>query len=279
MGLDIRPFTLGDVPFGMALTDAEGWGRLPEDWTRLVRLEPGGAFKAVLDGRDVGTTAAVAFGPCAFLHSVIVRKECRGRGIADALMRACLGYLRSRGVRTIKLDSVRGVEPFYARFGFRAEFPSHRFLGEGRRSRVRVAPLRPADWRDVLLFDRKSVGLDRGRALEAILRDYPYESFLVRRGGQVRGYAIVRRGRPTIPIGPCVVGDGDTALARDLLEAALSTTNAGRFRVCVGGCNGAAVKLFDELGFARGEPSTRMALGEPFEESRDAFAMLSAEKG
>ncbi len=277
MALQIRPFTLADVPFGYRLTEAEGWHRTPEDWARLVRLEPRGAFKAVLDGRDVGTTAAVCFGTFAWIHSVIVARELRGRGIGDALMRACLESLDGQGVRTVKLDSEGGVEAFYERFGFRREYPSWRFLRDGAPFAVRASPLRPMDWRDVFLFDRRTTGLDRARALRALLREFPHESHLVRDQGAVQGYAVVRRGSPRLQLGPCVAIQAN--VAADLIRASLDASPAGRFRVCVGDGNREAARLFAELGFTHGDPSTRMVRGEPFEESPASFAMISAEKG
>ncbi len=277
MGLDVRPFTVGDVPFGFRLTEAEGWHRTPDDWARLVRLEPRGAFKAVLDGTDVGTTAAVRYGAFAWIHSVIVRRGFRGRGIGDALMRVCLEYLDGQGATTIKLDSEAGVEPFYERFGFRREYPSWRLLRDGQPFPVKASPLRPMDWRDVFLFDRRMTGLDRQGALRALLRDHPYESHLVRDRGSVRGYVIVRRGSPRRQLGPCVAADA--TVAADLLKAALDASPSGRFRVCVGDGNREAVALFGELDFIHGDPSTRMVRGEPYKESPAAFAMISAEKG
>lgn len=275
--LEIRPFTLADVPFGFRLTEGEGWHRAPEDWARLVRLEPRGAFKATLDGRGVGTAAAVSFGKVAWIHSMIVVREFRGHGIGEALLRACLDYLDGAGVATVKLDSVGGVEPFYEQFGFRREYPSWRFLRDGQPSPARAAPLRPMDWRDMLLFDRRMTGLDRQCALQAILRDHPYESHILRDRGSVRGYVIVRRSLPRRAVGPCVAVD--SATAADLLRAVLDAAPTSRFRACVGGANREAGKVFEELGFTHGDPSTRMARGEPFEESPAAFAMISAEKG
>ena len=66
--MEVRRFTLADVPFGMLLTDAEGWYRVPADWARLVRLEPEGAFLAVDDGIPAGTAAVLAFDRIAWVH-------------------------------------------------------------------------------------------------------------------------------------------------------------------------------------------------------------------
>ncbi len=279
MALEIRPFTSADVPFGMSLTDAEAWHRLPADWNRLLRLEPEGVFKAVVDGRPVGTAAVLAFDRVAWIHSVIVLKDDRHRGIGEALMRACLAFVDRRGVPTTKLDSVEGVEPFYARLGFREEYPSWRLHAPGVRGRPRLPRLRAEDHDDVFRFDREMTGLDRRRGLAAILADYPGRSFVLRSRGGIRGYVIVREGATRDPIGPCVADPDDPGVAEDLFRAALATAPDRWVRVCVGGYHRAAMDLLESLGLTKESHSTRMVRGRPFRETRACYAMIPAEKG
>jgi GNAT superfamily N-acetyltransferase len=263
----------------MLLTDAEGWHRSVADWERLLRLEPDGVFKAVADGIPAGTAATMTFARIAWIHSVIVIQELRGRGIGEALMRACLEFVDRKGIPCTKLDSEEGVEPFYARLGFREEYPSWRLLAEGRTDRPKLERLRPADHEDVFAFDRSTTGLDRRRALTAILVDYPDRSFLVRGRGRIRGYVITRSGERRDPIGPCVADPEDPGLAEDLLRAALASDPARTYRMCVGGYHRAALTVAADLGFTRESHSTRMCRGSAFEESRGCYAMISAEKG
>jgi hypothetical protein len=49
--------------------------------------------------------------------------------------------------------------------------------------------------------------------------------------------------------------------------------------MCVPGANEGAVRLAQGLGFVSGTSSTRMSMGESFQESVGAFAMISPEKG
>lgn len=279
MAIEIRPFTLADVPFGMMLTDIEEWHRVPADWVRLLWLEPEGAFKAVADGIPAGTAAAVTYGPVAWIHSVIVLRELRHRRIGEALMRACLEFADRRKVRCTKLDSVAGTEPFYARLGFIEEYPSWRLLADGLGGTPKATRLRPKDHRAVFAFDRAMVGLDRSRALEAILADYPDRAFLIRARGKVRGYVIVRRGEWRDPVGPWVVDPADPGMAADLLASAMSVATDRKLRMCVGGYHDTALRIAEDLGFARADHSTRMYRGEPYPESRASYAMISAEKG
>lgn len=279
MSLEIRRFTLDDIPFGKMLTDGEDWHRATSDWVRLVKLEPEGCFLAVDDGIPAGTTAAVTFGWLAWIHSVIVLKELRSRGIGEGLMRACLEFLDRRGTRTVKLDSVAGTEPFYGRCGFEEEYPSWRMLADGRPGEPRATRLRAKDYPAVFAFDREATGIDRSAALAAILKDHPDRAFVVKRRGRIRGYVIARHGDYRDPLGPWVAVPGDSGVAEDLLRSALTTASGQKFRMCVGGYQEEAVKIAEGLGFEKVGHSTRMFRGARFEEARACFGMISAEKG
>lgn len=277
--LRIVPFTSRDISFVKRLNDAEDWDITVADLERLTRLEPKGSFKAVTNGEDIGTTACVVFGRVAWIHSVVVRKDFRGLGVGDALMRTCLDFLNGSGVTCVKLDSERGVEPFYERFGFRREFFSMRFVRVGGSFRTNAKRLGPADYEDIYDFDRMWTGLDRRRVLKAIFKDFPQSGFIVRNQGKVSGYAMIRKGRRLDSIGPCVVSEADGIVAQDLLQAALNSAPASKFRACVGGFNHASCKLMKGLGFRKESSCTRMFLGKPFRESDATFAMISAQKG
>ena len=279
MDLEIRPFTAADIPFGMLLTDSEEWYRVPADWARLLRIEPEGAFKAVADGIPVGTAAALAFDTMAWIHSMIVLKDFRSQGIGEALLRACLGFVEQRGILCTKLDSVEGVEDFYARLGFIEEYPSWRLYADPVPGRPKASRMRRQDYDAVFAFDQAATGLDRRRALEAILADYPDRAYVVRSRGQVRGYAILRKGERRDPLGPCVADPEDPGVAADLLATALAAAEGRKLRMCVGGYHDVALKVAEELGFDRSDHSTRMYRGARFVESRACFAMISAEKG
>ncbi len=279
MAPEIRRFTLADIPFGKMLTDGEEWHRATSDWVRLVRLEPEGAFLAVDDGIPAGTTAAVTFGWLAWIHSVIVLKELRHRGIGEALMRACLEFLDRRGIRTTKLDSVAGTEAFYARCGFREEYPSWRLLADPKPGKAPSARLHPKDYAAVFAFDREATGIDRGAALAAILKDHPDRAFVAKSRGKVRGYIIARHGDLRDPVGPWVADPDDPGLATDLLRSVVAAGAGQQFRMCVGGYQEEAVRIGASLGFEKAGHSTRMVRGQAFEESRACYGMISAEKG
>lgn len=194
-------------------------------------------------------------------------------------MRACLDFADRRGVPTTKLDSQGGVESFYARLGFKEEYPSWRLYGTGAESKPKASPMKPEDHTAVFAFDREMTGLDRSRALAAILEDYPDRAFVARSRSKIRGYIILRRGVKLDPLGPWVADPADPGLAADLLQSVLAIDPGRTLRMCVGGYQEDALRIAEELGFSRPDHSTRMYRGEPFAESRACFAMISAEKG
>ena len=58
----------------------------------------------------------------AYLSDLVLRPDCRGKGIGGALLAACKDWARSRGLSHMKLDSLsenQAANHLYAREGFR----------------------------------------------------------------------------------------------------------------------------------------------------------------
>jgi ribosomal protein S18 acetylase RimI-like enzyme len=61
-------------------------------------------------------------GPCGFIHDVYVREHVRRRGTGEALLRAAVAWVRSRGMSQIGLMSKSGnasAQRLFAKLGFR----------------------------------------------------------------------------------------------------------------------------------------------------------------
>jgi ribosomal protein S18 acetylase RimI-like enzyme len=278
--LGITKFTSNDIPFGKMLTDLEGWHRTVTDWNRLLRIEPFGMIKAQLDSRDVGIAGFLLYEDVSWIHSVIVLPEFRGKGIGRIMMETCIANARGTGCPCIKLDSVHGFEGFYRSLGFVEEFESRRYLIDGA-SFPRVAEeIRQSDMDSIVAFDRAAAGIDRGRVLRAVFEDNPGLAFCTKEARGISGFILGREGEERVQIGPCVANGGDYSIARRLITTLVgSVGRERRLRMCVPGTNRTAVGLARDLGFASGISSTRMYLGERFQESVAALAMISPEKG
>ncbi|MCJ7464261.1 MAG: GNAT family N-acetyltransferase [Thermoplasmata archaeon] len=278
--LRIAKFTSNDLPFGKMMTDLEGWHRTVTDWNRLLRIEPLGMIKAQLDGRDVGIAGFLSYKDVSWIHSVIVLPEFRGKGIGRAMVEKCIANARENGCPCIKLDSVRGFEGFYRSLGFAEEFESHRYLADGAPFPKVAEEVRPSDMGSIMAFDRAAVGVDRGRVLRAIFEDKTDLAFCTREAAVITGYILGREGEERVQIGPCVAKGGDYSIGHQLITTLIGSVGPERrFRMCVPGANRTAVRLVRDLGFASGIASTRMYLGERFQESAAVLSMISPEKG
>ena len=120
---------------------AEEFGRLNYEWIeksygvephdrevldhpRSSVIEQGGEIFFALDnGRPIGTVAMIPLGDDSFeLAKMAVAPEARGRGIGDLLMGACIDLARTKGSRSIILESNTKQEAainLYRKFGFK----------------------------------------------------------------------------------------------------------------------------------------------------------------
>lgn len=59
--------------------------------------------------------------PFGMVCDVLVREECRGKGVGDALLQSAIGWLRSRGIKDIYLESGKNnhaAHRFFEKRGF-----------------------------------------------------------------------------------------------------------------------------------------------------------------
>ena len=103
-GLSLRLMTEGDLAAVDELRRLAGWNQTPEDWRRLLELEPQGCFLAELDNELAGTVTTTAYGQAvAWIGMMLVHPKHRRQGIATLMMRQAIEYLRRRAVRLIGL--------------------------------------------------------------------------------------------------------------------------------------------------------------------------------
>lgn len=83
-------------------------------------------FVATTGGRAAGCAALALFGDWAEVKSMFVQAEDRGTGIAVALMERLEAEARTRGCRTLRLETgvtLDRARAFYTRHGFRERGP------------------------------------------------------------------------------------------------------------------------------------------------------------
>lgn len=275
--MDIRRLTPADVAAVLRLADLAGWNQTDRDVRRLLALEPDGCFAAVADGYLVGSATTTTYGTdLAWVGMVLVDPAYRRRGIATALMDAALGYLRGKGMATIKLDATPLGRPVYERLGFVAESLLERWEREA--PLVTDGELTRAGWDEIADLDRAAFGADRENLLRRLITDtrppFPCVDFDFR----IIAYAFTRPGTRATYVGPVVAED--FAAAGSLLLGLLLRLG-GPMYIDVNTDFPGARDLLQALGFTRQRELLRMRLGPDAHVglSRRVFAIAGPEVG
>jgi len=258
-GFSIRRFAEADIGVGLELCRTAGWNQVAADWECLLATAPDGLFAAVEDGRAWGTASAVLHPPSlGWIGMILVHPDKRGRGIAAALMQACIARLRDKGAGTIKLDATELGRPVYLKLGFRDEQPIHRMVlecGPAPDAPRRGSPP-PAWFRE---FDRSAFGADRSAALSRLIQCGGAEFFEDPAGG--RAVALLRHGFHAAFLGP-VIATGPNA-AKAAIQRLLARNFSKRIVADVFPEHTGSRRLFERLGFQTERRLVRMALGDP----------------
>lgn len=260
MKVDIRLASAADIPAAMRLKELAGWNQTERDWQRLLELEPEGCFAAMCDDRVVGTATTTAFGvDLAWIGMVLVDPEYRRRGIATELMKTAMAYLRSSGIRTIKLDATPAGLPVYEALGFVQEERIERQVALVSAS-GNIEKCLPADMQEVLALDRTAFAADRSRLIKSLHEEALAQAVVVH-DGCFLGYALARSGCKAHYIGPIVALDG--AVAHSLLSNILAHLPAGNVYLDYHtGFSGVDLQRF---GFVKQRELYRMRYGPPLE--------------
>lgn len=261
-GLRLDPLTLGDVPDGLALSDAAGWNQTADDWALFITEGRAIGFRDVT-GRLVATAAALPCGDRAgWISMVLVADAWRHRGLASALLRECVAHLQALGVTPV-LDATPAGAAVYRGLGFAAGFEFERWQSgtpldiaiDARALRAAVA----TDGAAIVALDRAASGTDRRGLLENFLARPATRAWL---GADNRGFVIARAGRRATQVGPLVTPDTKQAIA--LLSAALASAGAAQGEnifLDVPESRRDIAAWLERHGFTRQRPFVRMSLG------------------
>jgi len=276
--IEIKKMEHSDIAFAKYLTDIEQWGHLENDFRRLLHLDPNGCFVAWQDDNRVGTVTTVSYGDYAFLGNIIVKEEHRGGIVGPRLMQHAIGYLDEKGIKTIELDGVFSAIAMYRYIGFRDKYRSLRLFREPDRGfDAEYGTSCAASIDDLISFDHKQTGIERGGMLHNLLQEFPNHTFCVKED-RLQAYAIVReRATRTLAIGP-LVAEGPN-VCDILLSAILATFKNEYMTIGVPEINSAAIEIMLHKGFKRSPPSMRMYRGPRIDYERHVYGIISADVG
>lgn len=220
--IDIAAFGGQHLDDAVRLSQEAGWPHRRADWE--LALAQGAGFAATDgDGALVGTALHCDFGPVSTLAMIIVAKQARGRGLGRELTQRLLSVC---GDRATRLVATREGRPLYDSMGFAPVCAIAQHQGVA----VAVAPCEGVDWAApgdlaaILRLDAAASGMDRSLLLRRFAASE--RCAVLRRGGAVVAYAVLRAfGRGEL-VGPLVARDDAEAKA---LLAFLMNACAGAF--------------------------------------------------
>ncbi|MEW5922813.1 MAG: GNAT family N-acetyltransferase [Candidatus Zixiibacteriota bacterium] len=275
--LEIIKMTETEIPFAVSMTDKEQWGYLPADFGRLMSFEPEGCFIAKSGDQQIGMITSTSYDSYAFIGSLIVRREERGKGIGEALMNKAIAYLTEKGVETIELDGVFAAVSLYRKLGFRDKYLSLRFARKAADEYGELFPCPAAMADEIISFDKQVTGLNRARLLNDYFGDTESSIYAIVENN-VRAYALVRkRAEGVFAFGPLVaINQG---YAESLCQALLKKYGSRNLVIGVPEPNSGFAGFLLENGFYYKQPSLRMYLGRKIVCEQYIYGIFSAEKG
>lgn len=208
----IRTMTRADLDIAADWAAAEGWNPGRNDAACYWEADPQGFFMGFLDGTPVSSISLVKYGTdFGFLGFYIVVPEHRGHGYGLALWQHAMATAAGRN---IGLDGVVDQQENYKKSGFKLAFRNIRF--QGKAGTAAGKPVEPAEPETgsapvpldqvpveaVLAYDRPFFPEDRTRFLKTWISQPGARGFGLMRGGQVKGYGLIRECRSGYKIGP-----------------------------------------------------------------------------
>src|SRR5690606_26354315 len=102
--ITVRPMKKEDLLAAMSIKNAEGWNQTLKDWEFLFNDSPHLCLVALMEGEIIATVTALSYdNKLAWIGMMLVKKEYRGLGIGQMLMKSILEELKD--YPCVKLDA------------------------------------------------------------------------------------------------------------------------------------------------------------------------------
>jgi GNAT superfamily N-acetyltransferase len=282
----LRQFKESDIKFAYEMTKIEGWNYPEKDIKRMLSYNPLGCFIAETDDERMGHVFSVNYGKLGWIGLLVVRAECREKGVGTALMKKAINHLLTNGVETIRLEAVSAIAIVYRKLEFVDEYDSLRFWGTNRKidsaTSSNVKPLKEEMIKEVARFDAEYFGANRINVLNSLYHDHPNSCFVSYAESKLVGYIMCRKAEEGYRVGPWVCNPENPQAARKLLTKRMETIEENeKLYVGVPAVNKKAVEILQNFGFEQYSKSIRMCFGKKLEAERasDIFAIGGPEKG
>ena len=260
MSAKIRIMVESDLDFALGLADREGWDYDLADLRKLRRIFPAGCFLAEYGGVKAGWVVVSTYGNLAWIGSLVVRDDLRGKRIGAALVDHAVRYARGLGVKTVGLYSYQNSVGFYERMGFTRDCDFDRIEGVGREI-SKIVTQRPSDLVELMEFDRRYFRADRRPLVEALHEDFP-DLFSCEKETDVVGYIAAKSfADGTAEIGPWVCDHRRVKVAEKLFTSELGQLLSRTISLTIPSQNLEAQRIASRYGFRLKQRVARMCVG------------------
>jgi GNAT superfamily N-acetyltransferase len=280
--LTFRKMKKSDVRFFMNLMEIVGWGMTLRDFEIILCFSPEGCFITEQDGKKVGMVVTTNYGDVAWIGNLVVMPKYRGKGIGAELMSYAMDYLKSCGVKTIKLDGVQSAIPLYRRLGFTDEYWSLRYVGIAMPQMENLSKqMKSSDLEEIAALDLKVFKAPRPKILEYVYELYPDLCFTHWVEGKLIGFIMAKEGKNQLKIGPWIVKQGYQTEAEQLLHSLMNQRVGDEMWVGVPEGNIQCIEILLKNEFTSLPSSLRMCYGDcgTVEEVNSVYGLGGPDKG
>lgn len=197
---------------------AEGWNPGVHDAETFFATDPDGFYLGLLNHEPIASISVVHYGPdYSFVGYFIVKPEQRGKKYG---LRLWLHAMDRLNATSSGLDGVLAQTDNYARSGFETAYHNQRYRGALRSSGAtdrRVVPFQASELEAVCNYDRALFPAAREPFLERWLSQPDTHALVLKDGGRIAGYGVLRPSEDGYRIGPLFADDAGGAEA--LLDA------------------------------------------------------------
>lgn len=274
---------LGHVEQGLNLSAEACWNQVGDDWRFFI--EHGKVFGFLdEDQRLIASAAALPhdsrFG---FVSMVLVTKRWRRNGLATRLVNRCIEWLDRHELMPV-LDATADGARVYVRQGFVSQFALDRWQLVPSGGPDAPVPAPDVPWpasedslpiAELVALDARATGAARPRLIGDFLARSTTRLFV---SPGRNGFAIMRRGRNALQVGPLVASSSDVAIS--LVQKILCSTDEPIF-VDVPAMAVPFGQWLKSMGFTVQRSFERMALGRslPFGRPAELFSSAGPEFG
>lgn len=257
--LVVRRMTRADLVLAVDWAAEEGWNPGLNDADCFYQADPNGFFMAEVDGTPAGCIAAAAYnGQFGFVGLYLTRPTMRRYGVGMALLHAAKAYL---GDRTIGADGVTSMVPKYLQIGFSPVHKNARYQGLGFSNASSCVDPDDFSFSELEEYDRRFFPAPRSRFLQSWIQQ-PGGCFrVVKEGGRVAGYGLLRPCRQGFKIGPLFADAPE--IADELYRSLASSAVGSPLFLDIPVCNRAALELVQRYDMTMVFETERIYRGEP----------------